>query len=183
VKWNRADGEVRIIQDTRYPEAETITFTISTKANTSFALKLRVPGWSRDMTMKINSMPLHVKCEPGTWAVVERKWNPGDIVDVNIPLRLRFSAVDKWHPRRVAVARGPVVLVQEGNAHEPVFKLPQTDKELNKWFVPGNQPGYFRMQPPDGAKVRAQFLPFYAAIESLAYRMYFDNDKLPFVLW
>ena len=22
-----------------------------------------------------------------------------------------------------------------------------------------------------------------AAIESLAYRMYFDNDKLPFVLW
>jgi hypothetical protein len=31
--------------------------------------------------------------------------------------------------------------------------------------------------------VRARFLPFYAAIESLAYRMYFDNDKLPFVLW
>ena len=39
------------------------------------------------------------------------------------------------------------------------------------------------MQPPDGTTVRALFLPFYAAIESLAYRMYFDNDKLPFVLW
>ena len=39
------------------------------------------------------------------------------------------------------------------------------------------------MKPPDGTNVRARFLPFYAAIESLAYRMYFDNDKLPFVLW
>jgi hypothetical protein len=36
---------------------------------------------------------------------------------------------------------------------------------------------------PDGSTVRAQFLPFYSAIESLAYRMYFDNDKLPDVLW
>jgi len=66
-----------------------------------------------------------------------------------------------------------MVLVREGNAHEPVFKLPETDADLNKWFVPANQPGYFP----------AQFLPFYAAIESLAYRMYFDNDKLPFALW
>jgi hypothetical protein len=87
-------------------------------------------------------------------------------VEVTIPLRLRFSAVDKWHPQRVAVVRGPVVLVEEGNAHEPVFKLPETDEDLNKWFVPANQPGYFRMQPPDGTNVRAQWLPFYAAIES-----------------
>ncbi len=91
--------------------------------------------------------------------------------------------MDKWHPQRIAVVRGPVVLVQEGNVHEPIFKLPETDEDLNKWLVPANQPGYFRMQPPDGTTVRAQWLPFYAAIESLAYRMYFDNDKLPFVLW
>ena len=75
-------------------------------------------------------------------------------MEVTIPLHLRFSAVDKWHPQRLAVVRGPVVLVQEGNAHEPVFKLPETDEDLNKWLVPdtgaAEQPGYFRMQPPDG---------------------------------
>jgi uncharacterized protein len=183
VTWNRADGEVKIIQDTRYPEAETSAFTVAAKENSHFALKFRVPGWSSDMAIKINGAPSNVKCEPGTWAVVDRKWNPGDTVEVTIPLRLRFSAVDKWHPHRIAVVRGPVVLVEEGNAHEPVFKLPETEEDLNKWFVPANQPGYFRMQPPDGTVVRAQWLPFYAAIESLAYRMYFDNDKLPDVLW
>jgi DUF1680 family protein len=134
------------------------------------------------MRFKINGTPASVKCDPGTRAAIERKWNAGDTVEVNIPLRLRFSAVDKEHPQRVVVVRGPVVLVQEGNAHEPVFKLPSTDEDLNKWFVPATQPGYFRMQPPNGTNVRAQFLPFYAAIESLAYRTYFDNDKLPFVL-
>jgi hypothetical protein len=183
VTWNRAEGDVTIVQDTRYPEAETSTFTVNTKENSAFALKFRVPGWSRDMTFKVNGAPAHVKCEPGTWAVLERKWQSGDTVEATIPLRLRFSAVDKWHPNRVAIVRGPVVLVQEGNAHEPVFKLPETDEDLNQQFVPANQPGWFRMQPRDGTTVRAQFLPFYAAIESLAYRMYFDNDKLPFVLW
>jgi DUF1680 family protein len=181
--WNRANGDVKIVQDTRYPEAETSTFTVSAKENSHFGLKFRVPGWSRDMTIKINGTPTGAECQPGTWAVVERNWNPLDTVEVNIPLRMRFSAVDKWHPQRVAVVRGPAVLVQEGNAHEPVFKLPETDEDLNKWLVPADQAGYFRMQPPDGTNVRAQWLPFYAAIESLAYRMYFDNDKLPFVLW
>jgi hypothetical protein len=183
VTWNRAGKEARLVQETRYPEAETSTFTITTKESAPFALKFRVPGWSRDMSIKVNGAAANVKCEPGTWAVLERSWHSDDKVEVTIPLRMRFSAVDKWHPQRMAVVRGPVVLVQEGNAHEPVFKLPETDEDLNKWLVAANQPGWFRMQPPDGTNVRAQFLPFYAAIESLAYRMYFDNDKLPFVLW
>ena len=183
VTWNRPEGEVKVTLETRYPEAETATVTLDLKQGSRFALKFRVPGWSKGMSLKVNGAPAGIECKPGTWAVVERTWKPGDKIEVNIPLPLRFSAVDKWHPNRIAVVRGPVVIVQEGNAHEPVFKLPETNEDLNKWFTPSTQPGYFRMEPPDGTTVRAQFLPFYAAIESLAYRMYFDNDKLPCVLW
>jgi hypothetical protein len=183
VTWTRPQGEVKLTQDTRYPQAETSTLTLALKQSAAFALKLRVPLWCNDMSIKVNDAAANVECKPGTWATIQRTWNPGDKVEVTIPLRLRFQAVDQWHPHRIAVVRGPVVLVQEGHAHEPVFKLPETDEDLNKWFIPANEPGWFRMQPPDGTTVRAQFLPFYAAIESLAYRMYFDNDKLPFVLW
>jgi DUF1680 family protein len=183
VTWDRPEGDVKVSLETRYPEAEIATTTLELKQGSAFALKFRVPGWSKDMSLKVNGAPAGIECKPGTWAVVERTWKTGDKVEVNIPLPLRFSAVDKWHPNRIAVVRGPVVMVQEGNAHEPVFKLPETNEDLNKWFKPSTQPGYFRMEPPDGTTVRAQFLPFYAAIESLAYRMYFDNDKLPFVLW
>jgi hypothetical protein len=183
VVWTRLEGDVKLIQDTRFPEAGTSTFTVELKQPAPFALKFRVPGWSRDMSVKLNGAPAGVACSPGKWAVFQRTWSSGDKVEVTIPLHLRFSAVDRWHPHRVAVVRGPVVLVQEGNAHEPVFKLPETDEDLNKWLVPDDTPGWFRMKPPNGTNVRARFLPFYAAIESLAYRMYFDNDKLPFVLW
>ena len=65
--------------------------------------------------------------------------------------------------------------------------MPGTDEDLNKWLVaespPNAQPGWSRIRPPDGTNVRARCLPFYAAIESLAYRMYFDNDRQPFVIW
>ena len=183
VTWKRPEGDVKVKQETRYPEAETSTFTIDLKQSASFALKFRVPGWSNDMSIKVNGAAANADCLPGTWSTLQRTWNNGDRVEITIPLRLRYSAVDQWHPHRIAVVRGPVVLVQEGNAHEPVFKLPDTDDDLNKWFVPDNPTGYYRMAPPDGTVVRAKFLPFYAAIESLAYRMYFDNDKLPDVLW
>ena len=183
VTWGGPDGKVKLTQDTAYPEAQTATFTFDLKSPARVAVKFRVPTWSNDMSMKVNGEPANAECKPGTWAVIERTWKHGDQVEVSIPLKLRFSAVDKWHPQRVAVVRGPVVLVQEGNAHEPVFKLPETDETLSQWLVPDNPAGWFRMKPPDGTNVRARFLPFYAAIESLAYRMYFDNDKLPFVLW
>lgn len=183
VTWKRPAGEVKVMQDTRYPEAETSKFTVTAADGAAFALKFRVPGWSQGMSVKLNGAPAKVDCQPGTWAVLERAWKSGDQVEVTIPLPLRFSAVDKWHPQRIAVLRGPVVLVQEGNAHEPVFKLPENDTDLNRWLVPDSPEGYYRMAPPDGTTVRAKFLPFYDAIESLAYRMYFDNDKLPDVLW
>jgi DUF1680 family protein len=183
ISWKHPESDVKLVQETGFPEAETSTFALELKQSTPLALKFRVPGWCKDMSVKVNGEPAEIERKPGTWAAVSRAWKSGDRVEVKLPLRLGFSAVDQWHPHRVAVVRGPVVLVQEGNAHEPIFKLPETDEDLEKWLVPDDPPGWFRMKPPDGTVVRARFLPFYAAIESLAYRMYFDNDKLPFVLW
>jgi uncharacterized protein len=183
VKWDRTDGPVKVTQKTRYPYEATSTFTVDAKAGSNFALKFRVPGWSEDMSVKINGQPAQIDCKPGTWAVIQRAWNPNDTVETTIPLRMRFQTVDQWHPNRIVVVRGPVVMVQEGNAHEPVFKLPENDADLNKWLVADNQPGWYRMVPPDGQNVIAKFLPFHEAIENLAYRMYFDNDKLPNILW
>ena len=184
VTWKRPDGDVTLKQETHYPEAETSKFTLDLPQSSAFALKFRVPGWCSDMSVKVNGQAAQVVCQPGTWAVVQRTWKSGDQVEAHaMPAQFRCSAVDKEHPHRIAVVRGPVVMVQEGNAHEPIFKLPDTEAELNAWLRPDRQAGFYTMHPADGATVQAHFLPFYAAIESLAYRMYFDNDKLPFVLW
>jgi uncharacterized protein len=176
-------GDVTLTQETRYPEAETTMLTLRMPRAKSFALKFRVPAWARDVSAKVNGNPADVTCNPGTWAGIERAWTSGDRVEIRIPLSMRYQAVDTQHPKRVAVVRGPVVMVQEGNVHEPIFKLPDTDADLNQWLVADTAPTYYRLVPPDGSNVQAKFQPFYSVIESLYYRMYFDLDKLPVVLW
>jgi len=42
--WKRAAGEVRVTQDTRYPDDEMTKLTIDVDGPSAFALRLRVPG-------------------------------------------------------------------------------------------------------------------------------------------
>ncbi len=79
---------------------------------------------------------------------MEREWKSGDKVEIRIPLTLRMQAVDKQHPERVAVVRGPVALVMEGLWQETTFTLPKTDAELEQMFLADRTPGYFQVRSP-----------------------------------
>lgn len=67
-------------------------------------------------------------------------------MELQIPLPLRYEPVDKWHPDRVAVVRGPTVLVQDAAVHEPVYALPANDDELDKLLVPDGLGGQFNLR-------------------------------------
>jgi DUF1680 family protein len=183
VTWSRPQGDVNLVQETRYPETETSTITVAMRQSMNFSLKLRVPAWSKDMSVHVNGDAAGVECKPGEWAVVTRTWNRGDKIEVRIPLRLRMQAVDAQHPQRVAIVRGPVVLVQDFNYHDPAFQLPGNDDDLNKWLVADNSPAVFRMERPDGRPVRLKFRPFYDLAEDFPYVMYFDLKAWPYALW
>ncbi len=130
VIWKRPDGDAKLTQETAYPEAESITFTLNLNAKARFAIKFRVPGWAHGVSAKVNGNTINIQTAAGTWAALDRQWNDGDQVQLQIPLPLRYEPVDKWHPERVAVVRGPVVLVQDAAVHEPVYALPANDEEL-----------------------------------------------------
>jgi DUF1680 family protein len=185
--WRRADGELRVTQEATYPEGETSTLTVDVRDGTEFAIKLRVPEWSIGMSVKVNGADAKVDCKPGTWASVQRKWNRGDKVEVKIPLSVRMQAVDKEHPDRVALVRGPVAMVLETAYHDPFFWLPGKDEELNKWLVPDAgptaQPGFFTIKPTDGSAVRSKLRPFYSTEENYPYKIYFDKKLLPIGFW
>jgi len=132
VTWKRPEGEVKVLQETSFPEADTITFTVSTSAPSKFALKFRVPEWAQGMSASVNGEASDFKTAPGTWSGIEREWKNGDKVTLKIPLSFRYQAVDKWTPNRVAVLRGPVVMVMDATVHEPSYAVPETEEELNK---------------------------------------------------
>ena len=114
VAWKRAGGDVKLTQETHYPEADTTTFTLEMAQAASFPLKFRVPVWTREVVCKVNGQDVKVSAEPGTWATLDRTWNSGDKVELRIPLTWRLQPVDKQHPDRVAAVRGPVAMVMEG---------------------------------------------------------------------
>ncbi|HKW01715.1 MAG TPA: beta-L-arabinofuranosidase domain-containing protein [Vicinamibacterales bacterium] len=190
---------VRVTQDTTYPDGDTTKLTLSMTTPVPLPLHIRVPSWATSMTFKVNGAPVVVEAKPDTWATLSRTWQTGDVVEIQLPLTLRMEPVDRQHPNRVAVMRGPVVFVLEGAYHDPNFSLPKTNAELAQWLVPeaGSlprgvwatappptvYPASLRVVPPDKRPVRLRFRPFYEIGENYPYFMYFDRDTLPWRLW
>jgi DUF1680 family protein len=183
VSWAHSGGEVKVIQETNYPEAEEVSFRLEMKTKMTFALTFRVPRWSNEMSITVNGVASKVVCTPGTWASIEREWTSGDRVQIVIPLSFRMEPVDQQHPHRVAIVRGPVVYVIEADYHEPLFRLPHGDADLVNWLVPDKTPGLYRVVLPEGGRVVSKFHPFYEVGEGFPYKMYFDKDQLPVSLW
>jgi hypothetical protein len=165
VAWNQMGEEIKIVQTTTCPESETTSLTIQMKKRARFSLRLRVPGWGQGATVELNGAKLPVVCRPGAWATMDREWDPGDRVEFRIPMQLKLTPVDKQHPNLVALAYGPVVLVQ--SQESPYLPIPS---DFSKWLVPGERPLAFRSQ----WQIKGIFEPFYRAKFGIPYRMYFQ---------
>jgi DUF1680 family protein len=193
--------DVKLRQETRYPDSESTTLMVTAAEPRTFPLRFRVPAWTREVSARVNGAEQALEVDARGWGVVSRTWTSGDRLEIRLPLTLRMEAVDAQHPDRVAVVRGPTVLALEGAYHDPHFQLPSRDEELETWLVPeeGSLPrgvwsvgpdteGHehatiFRVQPRDGRAVRLRFRPFYEIAENYPYFLYFDRGSLPARLW
>lgn len=182
VEWNGPAGAIRMVQTTEYPEAESSTLRLAMERPATFALKLRVPGWSNGMVIKVNGQAQSARREPGTWATVNREWRSGDHVEATIPLRFRRVPIDEQHPDRIAIVRGPVVYGQE-DPHKWLSDIPASDDQLDKLMKPlANNPAIFQIGNEPVVQQRNAFKPFYSFGELERYRMYFDSRQRR-VLW
>ena len=182
VNWNGPTGPVTLVQTTEYPEVGSSTLRLTMDRPATFALKLRVPGWSQGMGLKINGQVQQMDFKPGQWAVVSREWNPGDTVEVTIPLHFRHLPIDEQHPHRFAIVRGPVVYAQE-DPHKWLSNIPSSDDELDRLMKPlATNRAIFQIANEPVVQQRNAFKPFYSFVELERYRMYFDSSNRR-VLW
>lgn len=103
-----ADGrEVRIVEKTDYPFDETVRFDVSIGKPTRFPLALRIPGWCRDASVRVNGNRLKVAARPRAYVIIDRTWAEGDKVELRLPMNI---AVRTWtgNMNAVSVSRGPL---------------------------------------------------------------------------
>ncbi len=167
VTWNMEGHEIKVEQETGYPETDTTLLTLRPQRNASFGVRIRVPQWSDGINAKVNGSPVEVSVRNG-WGTIERGWNPGDRLAVQISMPFYLVPVDKQHPDRVAVMRGPVVLVRR----QEKIELPSR-QNLAELFAGEKGPLEFH------AIVRSAgtYVPFYELSEGEPYLMYFDLNS------
>ncbi|MFD7953859.1 beta-L-arabinofuranosidase domain-containing protein [Streptomyces ardesiacus] len=100
---------ITVTQTTSYPVSDTTTLRITGDAGGTWALRVRIPGWTDGAVVGVNGVAQDITATPGTYATVERAWASGDTVTVRLPMRTVVRAAPD-NPNVGAVTHGPVVL-------------------------------------------------------------------------
>ena len=102
--------DLEIEQQTNYPWDGHIRLTIN-KAKNLKSIRMHIPGWSTDLSLKLNGEPILVEDlrQP-------RKWKKGDVIELDLPMPVRLVEANplvEEAKNQVAVMRGPVVYCLE----------------------------------------------------------------------
>jgi len=99
----------RLRQETRFPEQQTTSLTVTAARPASMALKLRVPAWTRSASVKVNGRAIDVTPTPGSYLTLTRSWKTGDRIEMTLPMRLTVESMPD-DPKTQAFLYGPIVL-------------------------------------------------------------------------
>lgn len=101
---------VKVRQETKFPDEETIRLTIGASSAVNMPLYIRYPEWATSgAVIKINGKKMAVKQKPGEYIVINRKWNNNDRIEITYPMKLRCIETPD-NPNKVSFAYGPILL-------------------------------------------------------------------------
>lgn len=173
VEWDRPAGRVKLIQETKFPEDGNVHLKIETKIPDRFGLKIRVPMWAgKGLSMAVNGEAISTETQPGTWATIDRLWQPDDKVTLQFDLSPRAEAMPGYVSPMVMMC-GPVVMVQ-ATARENANRLPS----MRPLRIPADyveMHGKVKVNAARNLHTNQEFRPFYELKTGEYYRMYFNR--------
>jgi hypothetical protein len=109
LRWNVGANKIEMEQAGNYPLSDAVEFRMTMGRHETFALHLRIPAWADGARVAVNGKAMPLDVTKG-FAVLRRKWKSGDVVELELPSKLRLEAIDAEHPEVVALMQGPLVL-------------------------------------------------------------------------
>ena len=140
-KLSAAGQTVTLTQTTEYPWDGRVSLQVAPERAAPFRLRLRLPAWCEAPTVSLNGEAVTMIVERG-YAVIEREWQPGDTVSLDLPMTVQRVYADprvQVNRGRAALRRGPIVYCLESADNGPdldALTLPH-DAELAAEPAPG----------------------------------------------
>ena len=144
-------GAVKLQQQTEYPFEGEVNISVEPAVDgEEFTLWLRIPSWLNDKfvpgelysyadgvsskySLRVNGRRVKSEVVDG-FVPVRRAWKSGDVVELNLPMDVRFSVADervKADSNRLCVTRGPLVYCAEEEDNE---------QQVSTYFISNAKP-------------------------------------------
>ncbi|MFD6288916.1 beta-L-arabinofuranosidase domain-containing protein [Streptomyces sp. NPDC060205] len=118
---------ITVTQTTTFPTSDTTTLKVTGSAAGTWAMRIRIPGWTTGATVSVNGVAQDITATPGTYATLTRSWASGDTVTVRLPMRVVVRPAPD-SAGTAAVTYGPVVLAGDyGDSTPSGLPLLDTD--------------------------------------------------------
>jgi len=108
VRWKEKGLVIK--QATTFPEKPATRLEFTAEAPAELKVRIRQPSWCAGMAIKINGAATNVAGKPGSYVELTRTWKSGDVVEVELPMKLQAELLPGTTDR-AAFAYGPIVLV------------------------------------------------------------------------
>ena len=123
MRWSVGSNSIELEQSGNYPLSDAVEFRMTMASAETFALNLRIPAWADGARVTVNRKVVPLDVTKG-FATLQRKWKSGDVVELNLPSKIRLDAIDTTHPDVVAPMLGPLVLFAK-TKEQPVLTREQ----------------------------------------------------------
>jgi DUF1680 family protein len=164
-KWAAKNASLRL--DTGYPfDGEVRLSLTAIRRPTRFKLALRVPGWARTASLKLNGKPAEATRDRG-YLIVDRVWQAGDKIALSLPLDLLIEPTSD-NPGVVAILRGPLVLAADLGSVDEDYKATEpalVGDDLLAGFAPVAIEKAHYKTVGIGRPGELNFVPFYSQYE------------------
>lgn len=121
-KLNWTEKGVSLTQTTSFPENGNVKFTVNTDSARTFCLLLRHPGWSDNLTVKVNGKKVKTASKPSSYLSLRREWKDGDVVEMEMPMKVTLEELN-YLPDYVSILRGPIVMAARIDCDAPLTGL------------------------------------------------------------
>jgi uncharacterized protein len=108
LRWTQGGAQVSLTQQSGYPFDGSVKLDLELSKPAEFAVHLRIPVWAQGASILVNGKP--ARAVPGAFLTIRRSWKTGDVIELDLPMRLRLEAIAPRHPQTVALLCGPLVL-------------------------------------------------------------------------